>query len=122
MKIHGSTAVRYCSIKTAFGEAHLDGRRGRSGGARFDDCAGGVGDDGIAAIEDEQRAELRQFGGEPIDLAAAAGELPAQGLRAGGMGLFEAAAVGCEAGAQVEMLEARGERALRAGVPFEERA
>src|ERR1017187_6137109 len=119
MKIHDSSAVGYRSIKTALGEAHLDGGGGRGGGAVLcdragwgggdgvaavpgeggdggggrgggavlDDRAGWVGDDGVAAIQDEEGAELGELGGELRDGAAAAGELPAQGLGGGGVGL-----------------------------------
>src|ERR1022692_2254976 len=122
MKIHDSSAVGYRSSKTALGEAHLDGGGGRGGGAVLDDGAGWVGDDGVAAIQDEEGAELGELGGELRDGAAAAGELPAQGLGGGGVGLVEAAAVGRESGAQVEIVEAGGERAFGAGVPLEQRA
>src|ERR1022692_3638511 len=57
MKIHDSSAVGYRSIKTALGEAHLDGGGGRGGGAVLDDGAGWVGNDGVAAIQDEEGAE-----------------------------------------------------------------
>ena len=100
----------------------MDGGGGRGGGAIFNDGAGGVGDDGVAAIQDEEGAELGELGGELRDGAAAAGELPAQALRGGGVGLVEAAAVGRESGAQVEIVEAGGERALGAGVALEQRA
>src|ERR1039457_7287522 len=89
MKIHDSSAVGYRSIKTALGEAHLDGGGGRGGGAVLDDGAGWVGDDGVAAIQDEEGAELGELGGELRDGAAAAGELPAQGLGGGGGGRSE---------------------------------
>src|ERR1017187_178690 len=59
-------------------------RGGRGGGAVLDDGAGWVGDDGVAAIQDEEGAELGELGGELRDGAAAAGELPAQGLGGGG--------------------------------------
>jgi hypothetical protein len=116
------TAVRYMGIQAAPGEAHLNRGAGRGGGAVLHDRAGFVGDDGVAAFQDAQGAQLRELGGQLFDLAAPAGELPAEGLRGGGMGSIQAAAVGGESGAQIEIAQARGQRALRAGVPLEQRA
>src|ERR1017187_5522418 len=58
------------------------------GGVAGDSVGGGwVGKGGVAAIGEEEGAGWGDVGGERRDGAAAAGELPAQGLGGGGVGL-----------------------------------
>ena len=106
-------------MQAALGEADVDSGGGRGGGGRLDDGAGLVGDDGVAAIQDEEGAELGELGGESLDGAAAAGELPAQRLRGGGMGLVEAAAAAAKRGRRSKQWRRAARARSGAGVVLE---
>ena len=65
--LRDSTAVRYCSTKAAFGEAHLDAGCGWGGGAVLEDGAGLVGDDGVAAIQDRSGLNCQSLAAELLE-------------------------------------------------------
>src|SRR5258707_1327592 len=88
--------TRHAGAQASLREADLHLAADRRFRAARDDGAGLVGDDGIAAIQDEQRAQLREFAVQSLPAALAARQLQTDSLCRAGSGLIQPVAIVAE--------------------------
>ena len=71
--------ITHDGIQLAFGQAHVNARSGRSGGSVLEDSRR-IGNDGVAALQNLERAERVELGIELVERAAASRQAPADGF------------------------------------------